>query len=235
MGPGDFREAVSVYLQTSPDKASVAHSLLMQWLRGERLRMPQRKQLGVGSVIESLAHELNALAGVIASLRQINLGEPMRCPGMILFVDEFELIWTHRRDRRDRFLQALRALVDACPDGLYMCVAMATGGGYDFEVEDLEGAYPALFARLKGFRDVPALVGVAGVVEAQEYAQAFIDAGTKKAQAQGIQEGERLFSESDVRRLFLEVAGGGGSTSQGDFFDKLHVEAEEKVKSVSSM
>jgi len=113
--------------------------------------------------------------------------------------------------------------------GLFMCVAMATGVGYNFEVEDLEGAYPALFARLKGVRDVPALVEVGGVIEAQEYAQAFLDSGGKKARDEGIQAGERLFSESDVRRLFLEVAGSGGSVSQGDFFDKLHVVAESKV------
>lgn len=227
--PGDFREAVKVYLQSSQDQSPVVHSLLMQWLRGERLRMPQRKQLGVGSVIESLAHELNALEGIIEVLRKSDLGEPRRCPGVILFVDEFELMWTHRRDKRDRFLQALRALVDACPMGLFMCVAMATGVGYNFEVEDLEGAYPALFARLKGVRDVPALVEVGGVIEAQEYAQAFLDSGGKKARDEGIQAGERLFSESDVRRLFLEVAGSGGSVSQGDFFDKLHVVAESKV------
>jgi hypothetical protein len=232
MGPGDFREAARTYLQASQDQEAV-HSLLMQWLRGERLRITQRRQLGVGSVIESLAHELNALEGIIATLRKIDKAESMKCPGVILFIDEFELIWTHRRDKRDRFLQALRALVDACPDGLFMCVAMATGVGYEFKVADLEAAYPALFARLKGARDVPTLVEVAGVIEAQEYAQAFLDNGHKKALLQGIQTGERLFSESDVRRLFLEVAGGDRSASQGDFFDKLHVEAEEKVNNLS--
>ncbi len=233
MRPGDFREAVSVYLQASQEQATIVHSLLMQWLRGERLRMPQRRQLGVGSVIESLAHELNALEGIIEVLRKSNIAEPRKCPGVILFIDEFELMWTHRRDKRDRFLQALRALVDACPMGLFMCVAMATGVGYNFEVEDLEGAYPALFARLKGVRDVPALVEVGGVIEAQEYAQAFLDSGARKAQSQSVQGGERLFSESDVRRLFLEVAGSGGTVSQGDFFDKLHVEAENKVINLS--
>lgn len=227
--PGDFREAVSTYLEAGQDQTAVIHSLLMQWLRGERLRMPQRKLLGVGSVIESLAHELNALEGIIEVLRKSDLIEERKCPGVILFVDEFELMWTHRRDKRDRFLQALRALVDACPMGLFMCVAMATGVGYNFEVEDLEGAYPALFARLKGVRDVPALVEVGGVIEAQEYAQAFLESGARKAQAQGVQNGERLFSESEVRRVFLEVAGSGGTVSQGDFFDKLHVEAEAKV------
>lgn len=232
--PGDFREAVSVYLQTSQDQAAVVHSLLMQWLRGERLRMPQRKQLGVGSVIESLAHELNALEGIIEVLRQSTTSEQRKCPGVILFIDEFELMWTHRRDKRDRFLQALRALVDACPMGLFMCVAMATGVGYNFEVEDLEGSYPALFARLKGVRDVPALVEVGGVIEAQEYAQAFLDSGARKAQGQGVEAGERLFSESDIRRLFLEIAGSGGTVSQGDFFDKLHVEAENKVLNLSN-
>lgn len=229
--PGDFRHAVRTLAETSDTEFSPVHSLMMQWLRGDRLRMPQRESLGVSSVIDSVAHELNALDGLITVLQRLGDAEPKRCPGIILFVDEFELIWTQRRDVRDRFLQALRALVDACPKGLFLCVAMATGTIYEYKVEDVEAAYPALFARLKGARGIPALVEVAGVVEAQEYARAFVDQGQKRAKQTGVANGAaQLFTDAEIAGFFLEIAGThGGTASQGDFFDRLHVAAEARA------
>jgi hypothetical protein len=224
LSPGDFRQAMRTIASTTDADFPAVHALLMQWLRGERLRLTQRRDLGVSSIIDSLAHSLNVLQGLTEILRAWDPGDGSSCPGVILFVDEFELIWTHRRDQRDRFLQALRALVDACPMGLFLCVAMATGTGYD--PEDVETGYPALFARLKGARDIPALVEVAGAVEAQEYAKAFMDHARKKAQQEGVPAGVPLFTETDVRAFFIAVAGTGATVSQGDFFDKLHVEAE---------
>jgi hypothetical protein len=224
--PGDFRQAMNTLATTSDSDFTEMHSLAMQWLRGERVRASQRTLLGVSSIIDSVAHELNALDGLISVLRQLNGAEPNQSPGIILFIDEFELIWTNRRDLRDRFLQALRALVDACPKGLFLCVAMATGIGP--EVGDVEGEYPALFARLKGARDIPALVEVPGVVEAQEYARAFLEHGRKKAEQARINSGVTLFTDADIATYFIEVAGPrGGTASQGDFFDRLHTEAEK--------
>lgn len=229
--PGDFRQAIRTLSAASEADFTSVHALLMQWIRGERIRLSQRKELGVGSVIDSLGHALNVLNGLTEMLRRLDTAEPTRCPGVILFVDEFELVWTHRRDQRDRFLQSLRALVDACPMGLFLCVAMATGTNYG-RVEDVETEYPALFARLKGARDIPALVEVNGAVGAEEYAQAFLDNGRRKAAQQGISTGQELFTQTEIREFFIEVAGGSGATvSQGDFFDKLHVEAEARAMS----
>ena len=225
--PGDFRNAVIKLGDAGDDDRAWFRSTFLQWLRGNRILPSYRRHLGVGSVIESLGHQLDALSGLRLALTAVYEDEP-RCPGMLVFVDEFELIWTHRRDRRDRFLQALRALIDACPTGLYLCVAMATGLNL-YETDQLESEYPALFARLKGARDLPALVEVAGVLEAQEYAQAFLEYGRKKAQEQGIESGPPLLSEEEIRKLFIGVAGAGGSASQGDFFDRLHLAAREKA------
>jgi hypothetical protein len=229
--PGDFRQAVGALSATSADEAFAStRSILMQWLRGERIRLPQRRSLDVAGVIDALANQINALQGLVDTLRHLEYAESKKCPGIILFVDEFELIWMHRRDQRDRFLHALRALVDACPMGLLLCVAMATGGSYEHRPEDVESEYPALFARLKGVQEVPTLVEIPGVIEAQEYADAFLKHGRGKAQAANVAEGSALFSPADIRSLFVEVAGQrGGSVSQGDFFDHLHNTAERKL------
>lgn len=227
LAPGDFREAVRA-VSRPYNQFSSMHSLFMQWLKGERIRLSQRRELDVGNVIDSLGHALNVLQGLTAVLRAVSFEDGERCPGIMLFVDEFELIWTRRRDQRDRFLQALRALVDACPVGLFLCVAMATGIGA--EVEDVENEYPALFARLKGSQDVPALVEVAGVVEAQEYAEAFMDYARQKAEHAGVPSpGIPLFSPTEIREFFIESAGAGSTVTQGDFFDLLHVEAEKRA------
>jgi hypothetical protein len=227
LAPGDFRQAVRTIARADNQFAST-HALLMQWLKGERIRLSQRRELDVGSVIDSLGHALNVLQGLTAVLRGLTFGGGERCPGVMLFVDEFELIWTRRRDQRDRFLQALRALVDACPMGLFLCVAMATGIGA--EVEDVENEYPALFARLKGSQDIPALVEVAGVVEAQEYAKAFMDYAYQKAEYAHVPSADiALFGPAEIREFYIEIAAAGSTVSQGDFFDKLHVEAENRA------
>lgn len=228
--PGQFRQAVISLTDTTTDADFITmRSLLMQWLRGERIRLPQRRLLGVTSPIESLADQLNALQGLIVTLRNVEV-DSKQSPGIVLFVDEFELIWTHRRDQRDRFLHALRALIDACPMGLLLCVAMATGTGYQYGPDDVEREYPAFFARLKGAREVPALVEIPGVIEAQEYARAFLNHARAKAEKANVPAGPDLFTDADLRAMFIEVAGGrGGSASQGDYFDRLHTKAEELV------
>lgn len=227
--PGDFHLAVTRLVQARDDRARQAIRLaLRRWLRAERILPGLRRTLGVASVIESLAHQLNALEALMKLYCRVMPDQqtPGR-PGIVVFLDEFELIWTHRRDRRDRFLQAIRAFLDACPKGVFLCVAMTTGLGH--EVEDLEGAYPALFARLKGARQIPALVEIVGPSEAEEYANAFLEFATEQAGREGIKPGKPLFTSVDIRKMFIEVAGGGGTASQGDFFDQLHTAAERRV------
>jgi bacteriophage exclusion system BrxC/D-like protein len=210
--------------------------LLRRWLRGERIRAPHRSQLGVSSPIESPSQMLNALEGLLKFLRlpdTAETSEQAKCRGLLFFLDEFELIWKARRDRRDQFLQALRALIDSSPWGLFLCVGMATG--IHVEMEEVEASYPALFARLKGSRGIPALVQIGFVTEAIGYARAFErHARSKYAQAfgnSGLQ--EDIFTDHDIESFFTDLAGR-GSVSQGDFFDRLHTEAERRVRNESA-
>jgi len=228
--PGDFRRAIEAASKADNDILL----LFRRWLRGDRIRAPQRFLLGVNSPIESQSHMLNALEGLI---KYLLLPEEVgsaagasntQCRGMLLFLDEFELIWKARRDRRDQFLQALRALIDSAPWGMFLCVGMATG--INVGMEEVEASYPALFARLKGARDIPALLQIGLVTDAIGYTRAFERHARQKFENEMNSGGgnhEQLFSDQDIESFFKDLAGG-GSVSQGDFFDRLHSEAERK-------
>jgi hypothetical protein len=226
--PGDLRSGLlAVAADTSGDETKKV--LLRRWIRGERIRQPERRQIDVTCILDSQAQMLSAFGSLVAYFL-MQQSDAQRWPGVIVFLDEFELIWTVRRDRRDQFLQALRALVDACAHGgLFLCIGMATGIGPD--VQQVEASYPALYARVTGAREIPALVQIGGVVEALEYVTAFEAHGRKeftqkspKAQVPPAP----LISQREVEQLFREV-GGGGSVAQGEFFDKVHLYAEQKA------
>jgi hypothetical protein len=226
--PGDLRRAVEKYAR-SPAARDALGLLLRLWLNGGRLRATQRTTLGVGDNIDSVAHALNAFEALIKLLLLWDASAPFRCPGVLLFVDKLELIWTYRRDRRDQFLQSLRALIDACPRGLFLCAGMATGVGVT--TSDVEHSYPALFARFKGADAIPALVQVGSVVDALGYAGAFLEYGRHQA---GVRKArEELLTDAEIETLFREVAKT-GSAPQGDFFDKLHAAAERKAAEAGS-
>lgn len=232
--PSDLKRALET-LSASSDRGTT-RGLLHSWVRGERLRLTQRKELGVFGLVDSPSQIQSTFSGIVRYLQDCNWAEdgiPRQCPGVLVFVDEFELIWRQRRDRRDQFLQGLRALVDECAGGgLFLCVGMATGIGP--EVWNLEGEYPAFYARLKGTRDIPALVEIESGVVGIEYARAFEDYGRKAYLAQN-QTGHELppaslFSDREIDAFFRELVGSarGATVTQADFFDKLHLEAENR-------
>jgi hypothetical protein len=212
-------------------------------MRGERLRQTQRKELGVYGLVDSPSQVQNTFGGLVKYLRgcafeKASDGRSPVCPGVLVFVDEFELVWHQRRDRRDQFLQGLRALVDECADGgLFLCVGMATGLGP--QVTNLEGDYPALFARLKGERDIPALVEIESGVLGIEYARAFEKHGRSAYEA--VDPGRTdlpsssLFTDREIDAFFRDIVGAarGASVTQADFFDRLHLEAEAIRKRLS--
>jgi hypothetical protein len=114
-----------------------------------------------------------------------------------------------------------------------LSVGMATGVGV--ETGEVEISYPALFQRLKGVRSIPTLVQIDSVLDALEYAHAFELHGRQEFERETRQQQmpkelmpKELLSDREIQDLFREVAGT-GSISQGDFFDRLHIEAERKL------
>lgn len=235
---GDLKRALTMLAENDDEDR---RRLLAGWIRGERLRQRQRAEIGVTGLIDSHAQMLNALGGLTHFLM---LEGPMPaaneageaphsmtpCPGILLFLDEFEIVWKQRRDRRDLFLQALRALLDACPKGLFLCVGMATGIGPN--EWDVQSSYPALYERLVGAAGVPQLVQIGSLVDAREYARAFEDYGRGEFERATGQTGPSgpLLDERTIEAVYRKVPGGlAGSIAQGAFFDGLHREAEKKL------
>jgi hypothetical protein len=231
---GDFKRGVAKLAVQDDVEGRL---LLRQWIRGERIRAPQRARLGVAGLVDGQAQMLATLEALVAFLllHDGSSADTTRCGGVVVFVDEFELVWRHRKDRRDQFLQALRAFVDGCRNGVLLCVGMATGISVD--VLEVQSAYPALFARLKGAQDIPTLVQIGGVVEAIEYAKAFERFGREAFESQATSKerqavGDKpLFTSREIEVFYRSVSGAAsGSVTQGDFFDKLHVEAENVLR-----
>ena len=82
--PGDFQRAVRV--AAFNDEMVL---LLRRWLRGERIRAPQRALLGVSSPIESQSQMLIALEGLIKFLRlpeRAATGKEAKCRGVVAFL-----------------------------------------------------------------------------------------------------------------------------------------------------
>jgi hypothetical protein len=233
--PGDFRRALKRVIEASDE--GDRRLLLQRWLRGERLRATQRVELGVIGHLDSTATLVGALGGLVRFMLGVSTQGPAEenrtRPGILIFVDEFELLWKHRRDRRDQFLQGLRALIDACPVGLFLCVGMATGVGS--EALALERDYPALFQRLRGARATPALVEIDSVTEAQKYAAAFVENGRKRFRDvhANADDARPFLTQLEIEQLYKASPGGaslGGTVSQGDFFDMLHEYADRKLR-----
>lgn len=239
--PGDLRRALERLEQQPNDARREFQSLLSSWVRGDRLRLAQRRELGVSGLVDTPSQVVNTFGGLVRYLRGCAFGDAgiRSCPGLLVFVDEFELAWQKRRDRRDQFFQGLRALVDECAeDGLFLCIGMATGLGP--EVRHLEGEYPALYGRLKGNREIPALVEIESAVVGIEYARAFERHGrdtflAAQVDAKKLPEPE-LLTDREIDGLFRNIVGPapGASVAQADFFDQLHVEAEAKRQRASA-
>jgi P-loop Domain of unknown function (DUF2791) len=241
LSPGDFRRAMEAYGDAvDASEREALRMLLASWIRGERHRQTQRRQLGVVGLVDSPSQVQNTFGGLVGYLRSRSFGGPSgqpskHCAGVLVFVDEFELVWRQRRDRRDQFLQGLRALIDECAmGGLFFVIGMATGVGP--EVGNLEGEYPALFARLKGDRDVPALVEIESAVVGIEYARAFEDFGRNEFLARHPARSKdfsssQIFTDRDIDRMFRDMLGGapGATVTQADFFDRLHLAAEARL------
>lgn len=240
MPGGEFGRALARLqaARDTPDRQSRTASLFQKWLRGDKLSAGQRDELEVTGAVDTVAGMLSAIEGVIKYLRWSGgQGGNPRCPGVLVFVDELEVALLQRRDRRDQFLQNLRALIDACREGLFLCVAMTKS---EERRQLLEGSYPALWARLHGNKRRPDLdlLPVERVVDACDYAEAFVRLGRDIARGSlGVNKhppeplsDQDVLSRRRIEDLFQDLRSPAPTVSQGDFFDRLHEVAQQVVR-----
>lgn len=229
---GDVRRIVQAIQKTPSGQQPELAELARRWATGERLRIGDRRRLDVQSNVEDASTALDALAGIVRLQVLADSLDGVRRPGLLLFLDEFEIVFNARRDRRDLFFVVLRELIDACAEGgLFLCVGMTTG---QVDVRRIEIEYPALYARLKGSRALPQLSQVKDTLDARGYVHAFIkhgrdlfDASRHKGRRDH-NKPQELFSDDEIREIF-EAIGRGRPVAQGDFFDGVRRAAEDKV------
>ncbi|MBI5514460.1 MAG: DUF2791 family P-loop domain-containing protein [Deltaproteobacteria bacterium] len=227
---GDVRRIAQAIQQAPAAQQPEIAELARRWATGERLRVGDRRKLDVHSNVEDASTALDALAGLVRLQVLADGVGKVRRPGLLLFLDEFEVVFTARRDRRDLFFVVLRELIDACGEGgLFLCVGMTTG---QVEVRRLEIEYPALYARLKGSRELPQLSQVKDTLDARGYVHAFIEHGQRAFVAtrsgRKLKTPAALLGDDEIRDVF-ESIGQGRPIAQGDFFDGVRRAADDKV------
>lgn len=237
MPGGDLQRALKKANERPAERDELL-GLLRRWVRGDRLSAAERRLLDVRDAVDSIGPYLQVLAGLVGYLhRTPAAGALAPYPGIMILLDEFELVWKVRRDRRDQFLQNLRALIDACPKGLFLCVGMTTGLGV--ALTEVEATYPALYQRLRGHqqRDIPTLMEVGSVVDALGYAESYLErarreAGTETFPPKILSEDDVL-SRKQVEDIFNGLRGKRNSVAQGDFFDRIYEVAAARAEQSS--
>lgn len=102
------------FLQLISDKNSL---LAWKWLSGERMLHEQRRELGIVSPIDSDDRALVVFQDMRSIMRK--QGYKLVC----ILIDEFELVETLHHQQKQRFLNAIRHLIDLNPNGLCLMIS----------------------------------------------------------------------------------------------------------------
>lgn len=76
LAPGEFRRAMEKLSTTKGDEQATVRGLFTSWLRGERHRQTQRRQLGVVGLVDSPSQVQNAFGGIVRYLRSRMFAAP---------------------------------------------------------------------------------------------------------------------------------------------------------------
>lgn len=102
------------FLQLISDETSL---LAWKWLSGERILYEERRVLGIVSSIDSDDRALAVFQDVRNIMR--NQGYRLVC----ILIDEFELVEILHHQQKQRFLNAIRHLIDLNPHGLCLVIS----------------------------------------------------------------------------------------------------------------
>lgn len=198
------------------------YPIFLKWLENATLEKREKQSIGVFSPLKTSSSSIYVLKQIIKIGRTIGLVK-----GIIVFLDEFEVIWpTVRADRRLRYFQDLREFIDELPNGLFLIVAMTEDTEHKLKEE-----YPALYGRISSPTRQYNLNLIQGTKDACEYANYFLEEARREFEEERkteFQDGH-IISKVDVMQT-LEKVFPERKASQGDFFDALHSLVEDKIK-----
>lgn len=219
----DMRNALRSIVKSDDQETKL---LMMEWLVGLRLLKVHRQELGVQfrlDTVESRTAALKDLANVS--------GEAGVLRGIFLLLDEIEKHGDGVLGIRAmmRYLQALRAMIDALPRRLFLVIAVTPDA-----LRRYSESYPALRSRLQYRLELKPLTSARA---ARELAKFYLDEARDAAWRKGEDNDEKphILSSIEVTDCFeaLEAdvqRSGREGVTQREFLHQLHQRAEEKLE-----
>ena len=200
--------------------------LMMEWLLGLRLLKQHRQALGVQFRLDTVESKTAALR----DLAQVS-GDAKVLRGIFLLLDEIEKQGSVLGLRAImRYLSALRAMIDALPQQLFLMIAVTPNA-----LNRYSEYYPALRSRLEVQLELKPLNGVE---EAQELATFYLDEARQAAERKKgniDDKTQHILGRKDVEDCFDELEElarkrGDEGVRQREFLHRLHQLAEDKLE-----
>lgn len=128
------------FIESDSDRLYIRR-LVARWLSGSSLSTAQREQIGVDSNLDTASAAIKNLHDLTRILRILEL-----CRGMVLLIDEFELIFSGKLSKANvvRYTEDIRHLIENIQEGFMMVFASVP---WPSERDPLK-QYPALVRRL---------------------------------------------------------------------------------------
>lgn len=196
--------------------------LCLEWLFGLRLLKSHREDLGVTFRLDTVESRTAVLRDYVRLSTKLDV-----LNGIFLMLDELEKHAGILGPRAViRYLSALRAIIDALPDCLFLVIAITPDA-----LRRYSSALPALRSR---FADPLELKPLRHAMEAQRLAEFYLD----KARIVGEEKtARRLIINHDIEVAFKEAKEvaelrGDEGVRQRDFLNRLHDLAEAKIQTI---
>jgi len=222
----DMRFALS-NLKKADDQSSCAKTM-MEWLLGFRLLKSHRESLGVQFRLDTVESKTAALRDLVLVSSHAGI-----LKGIFLLLDELE--------KQDgvlgptavvRYLSAMRAIIDALPNHLFMMIAVTPDAMLRYS-----SALPAFRSRLQ---NQITLSPLSSVEEAKALAEFYVEVGRKEAEkSNGTKGGTKaLIPSQQIENTFdqlrkLAVRKGDSGVRQREFLHQLYVLAEQAIQSAN--
>ena len=219
----DMRTALRSIVKSNDQETK---QLMMEWLMGLRLLKLHREALGVQFRLDTVESRTAALK----DLAKVS-GEAGVLKGIFLLLDEIEKHGDGALGIRAvmRYLQSLRAMIDALPRRLFLMIAVTPDA-----LRRYSEFYPALRSRLQYRLELKSLTSAKA---ARKLAKFYLDEAREDAGKKigDIDDRPHILSSEEVDDCFealeeLAKKSGSEGVAQRDFLHQLHQQAEAKLK-----
>lgn len=198
--------------------------LMMDWLLGLRVLKPHREQLGVQFRLDTVESKTAALRDIVEISRSVGI-----LRGIFLLLDELEKQDGVLGPRAVvRYLSAIRAIIDALPNGLFLMIAVTPDA-----LRRYAATLPALRGRLQNRIELSPLKNID---HADKLARFYVDSARATAKRSWPGDGGELdiLTPAQVKECYekLKISAeprGDEGVRQREFLHELHMLAENVI------